>query len=408
MSYSVIYNDLKRKTNYNDPSIFLDEKTIIRNFLFISENATILPGESSYYCPIHSFQPADKGAFQNRIVTHPVLDIHDSEVCENKQFRYHIIAPADISIIHDFVLMFHGFNEKTWDKYLPWAREIVENTGKAVVLFPFAFHMNRSPITWSDSRQMNKVSEERKKAFPNLIAGTFSNVAISTRLHVKPQRFIWSGLQSYYDVIQLLDQIKTGQHPFIDKNARYDLFAYSIGALLAQILIMTNHKDYFSTSKLCLFCGGTVFNRLSPVSRYILDSEANVALYSYIVEHLETHLKNDLRLKHYLSGDHPEGINFCAMLNYNVNRQQREEILRKLSDQVYAIALENDKVVPPYEVINTLQGSNRNIPIPVDIIDFDYPYKHENPFPSNMRFEPQITEGFEKVFNRVCRFLSRS
>jgi len=405
MTYSLIFNDLKQKTNYNDACIPLDGKAILRNFLFVSENAAILPGESSYNCPAHAFQPSDEGAFQNRVVTHPILDVHDSEVLENKQFRYHIVAPADVSQVDDFILMFHGFNEKTWDKYLPWAMKIVEDTGKAVVLFPFAFHMNRSPFAWSDSRQMQRVSEERRNAFPDIIAATFSNVAISTRLHVKPQRFFWSGLQSYYDVIQFLDQVKSGRHPFIGSDARYDIFAYSIGGLLAQILMMTNHNGYFSASKLCLFCAGTVFNRISPVSRYILDSEANVALYSYIVEHLETHLKKDHRLRHYLWGEHQEGISFRAMLNYNVRRQEREEMLRKISSQVFAITLEKDSVIPPYEVINTLQGCNRDIPIPVEVIDFDYPYKHENPFPSDVRMAPQVDEGFRKVFDRVGDFL---
>lgn len=405
MSYSFLFNNLRQKANYDDDVIHLDEKTVIRNFLFVSEHAVILPGEDSYQCFDHVFQPKDAGAFRNRILTHPILDVHDSEVVENKRFRYHVVAPESIAQINEFVLMFHGFNEKTWDKYLPWARKIVEDTGKAVVLFPFAFHMNRSPLSWSDSRQMQRICEERKKIFPNLIASTFSNVAISTRLHTKPQRFFWSGLQSYYDVIQLLEQVKSDRHPFFNCKSRYDIFAYSIGGLLAQILMMTNHKDYFSNSKLCLFCGGTVFNRLSPVSRYILDSEANVALYSYIVEHLDNHLKKDHWLDHFLSGEHPEGNTFRAMLNYHANRQRREEMLRKISKQVFALTLEKDNVVPPYEVINTLQGSNRDIAIPVEILDFDYPYQHENPFPTNIKLEPYVYEAFTRIFQKVNDFL---
>lgn len=68
-----------------------------------------------------------------------------------------------------------------------------------------------------------------------------------------------------------------------------------------------------------LFCGGAVFNRLSPVSKFILDSEANVALYSFVIEHLESHLKKDHRLHHYLRENHPEG-QFASMINYKLIR----------------------------------------------------------------------------------------
>ena len=49
---------------------------------------------------------------------------------------------------------------------------------------------------------MFKLSEQRKARFPHIVDSSLSNVAISMRLHSMPQRFIWSGLQSYYDVIQ--------------------------------------------------------------------------------------------------------------------------------------------------------------------------------------------------------------
>ena len=100
--------------------------------------------------------------------------------------------------------MLHGFNEKYWDKYLPWAKRLMEQTGKAVVLFPIAFHMNRAPHEWCERRLMHEVSDLRKKTFPDVICSSLVNVAISTRLQAKPQRFVWSGLQTYYDVIRLI------------------------------------------------------------------------------------------------------------------------------------------------------------------------------------------------------------
>lgn len=407
MDYNELFRQLKERVNYEDDVIGMDDGQVIRNFSFSSGNGFILPGESDYLCKIHQCYSDDTKAYRSVSgISGSILDIHDAEIMENKRFRYHVMSPADAAVAGDFILLIHGFNEKSWIKYLPWAKILVEQTGKSVILFPIAFHMNRAPLAWSDRHEMGTLSESRKASFPDIVACTFSNVAISARLQQKPQRFFWSGLQTYYDVIELLTEIKNGTHPFIQKDARFDLFAYSIGGLLAQILMMTDHQGFFTDSRLCLFCGGNVFNRFSPVSKFILDSEANVALYSYIIEHLENHLKKDERLRHYLSELHPEGMNFKAMLNYNQHRGERESSLRKISDRILAIALEKDVVAPPYEVINTLKGINRDIPIEVIVEDFDYPYIHENPFPSREETALRVTAAFNRIFSRVSRFFN--
>ncbi len=406
MDYFELVDLLKKKVNYEAYQIVLDDKVVLHNYSFISGNGSILPGEKKYECVTHGFVATDAGAYVSPFGnSSSILDIHDSMIMENKRFRYHVLSPANVSGIKEYILMIHGFNEKSWAKYLPWAYSLVEKTGKAVVLFPMAFHMNRAPSVWSEKHAMHGLSETRQKGFPDIVAGTFSNVAISTRLHQKPQRFFWSGLQTYYDVIQFLEEIKAGNHPCIAREAKFDLFAYSIGGLLAQILMMTNHRGYFSQSKLCLFCGGIVFNRYSPVSRFILDSEANVALYSYIIEHLENHLKRDEWLRHYLTEGHPEGESFRAMLNYNLLRSERELLLRKICGRVFALALENDVVAPPYEVINTLKGTCHNIPIVVEVMDFCHPYSHENPFPTLKENREAVSGEFNRVFERIARFL---
>jgi hypothetical protein len=201
-----------------------------------------------------------------------------------------------------------------------------------------------------------------------------------------------------------MKDIKANQHPDIEADASIDFFAYSIGAFLAQILMMTDYEGYFSKSKLCLFCGGAVFNRLSPVSKFILDSEANVSLYSFVVEHLESHMKRDKMLRTYLGDSHPEGVYFRSMLNYKTFTNFRENRFRGMHNRVLAITLEKDTVVPPYEVINTLQGIKRDIPIEVDILDFSYPYKHEDPFPALTSIADAVDEEFNKAFERICNF----
>jgi hypothetical protein len=225
------------------------------------------------------------------------------------------------------------------------------------------------------------------------------------RLHAMPQRFIWSGLQTYYDVIDFIDECKSGKHEFIKADFEFDIFAYSIGGLLAQILKLSNHKEYFSKAKVCLFCSGSAFNRLSPVSKFILDSEANVALYSYLVEHFDKFLRKDQILNHYIQEDHIEGKVFHSMLDYQKMRDFRESLLKKHEDSIYAITLKKDRVIPSFEVINTLQGAYRDIKIPVDEIDFDRDYTHENPFPANQMDTKQLKADYKMVFDKVCAFL---
>ena len=83
----------------------------------------------------------------------------------------------------------------------------------------------------------------------------------------------------------------------------------------------------------------------------------------------------------------------------------REAVFNQMSKQILAITLAKDTVVPAYEVINTLQGVKRNIPIKVDILDFPYPYKHEDPFPALDTIADSVDEHFHRTFNRICEFL---
>ncbi|NJK95758.1 MAG: hypothetical protein HC905_13360 [Bacteroidales bacterium] len=406
MEYFEMHGYLKNCVNYKEDTILLDDYTHLINCDFESLNSSILPGEKEYYCSQHHVKHSDSYNYNNNIgIVNEILDVHDSEVLENRKFRYHIFKPAGKGKAKGIIFMFHGFNEKHWFKYLPWAKRLTEQTGKTLVLFPIAFHMNRAPHEWSDRHLMYEVSEYRRKSFPNILCSTLSNVAISTRLQAKPQRFFWSGLQTFYDVIQLVEQIRFGKHSEISSSATIDIFAYSIGSLLSQILLMNNPKGYFSNTRLCIFCGGAVFNRMSPVSKFIIDSEANVSLYSFVIEHLESHLKKDPRLCHYLMDNHPEGLDFLSMLSYKTMRTVREEKLRTMANRIMAITLDKDTVVPPYEVVNTLQGVGRNIQVKVHSLDFPYDYKHEDPFPAVASGSERVNESFNEVFDLASAFL---
>lgn len=402
MKYIELYNHLKKIVNYTDNLIEIDEDTVMRNFTFESNYRFILPGGLGNNDD-YEYIPSTPEDYEPDTIQQ-MLNKKDAEIPENIKFRYHMMMPKDVEKSKGIIFMFHGFNEKNWYKYLPWAKYIIEKTGKSIVMFPIAFHMNRAPAVWTNTREMYKVSEQRKERHPDILCSSLSNVAISTRLHNKPQRFIWSGLQTYYDVIDFVEHFKADLHPAIDKDASIDFFSYSIGTFLGEILMMSNKNNYFSESKYATFCGGAIFNRLSPVSKFILDSEANVSLYSFVVEHLESHMKRDEVLRHYMHTD-PEGNNFRSMLNYRTLTLEREQRFREMSNQFYAVTLAQDEVIPPYEVMNALQGSRRDIPINIEILDYPYKYIHEDPFPALSKIEDEVDKQFRYTFDKISNFL---
>lgn len=383
----------------------MNSKTEWAEYHFESQSFDILPGVSEYHCSLHDIDLKEESPFFTEVgIANNIVHIHDVFVEENRFFKYRIIKPIGAQTTKKVIFLFHGFNEKDWDKYLPWANTLCVGTGCSVVLFPIAFHMQRAPKYWSNKREMFKLSKQRSERYPNIVASSLSNVAISMRLHSMPQRFILSGLQTYYDVIHLIEECQNGHHPLIEKDFEFDIFAYSIGGFLAQILKLTNHKGYFTNTKVGLFCSGATFNRLSPVSKFILDSEANVALYSFLVEHFTKILKQDEVLNHFINQDHPEGKIFHAMLEYQKMRTFREDLLKKYEDQIYAITLKKDDVIPSFEVMHTLKGAYRDINIAVDEFDFDRPYTHVNPFPADKSNAEQVAQDYNMVFKKFCDF----
>lgn len=376
---------------------------------FESLSQMILPGAEKYFCAQHQLKIKSEFVFHSNVGTiKDNVHVKDIEVNENHKFNYCLFKPVGIGKAKKVTLLFHGLNEKNWDKYLPWAKAICETTQSAVILFPLAFHMQRAPKYWSDKRKMYALSQSRIQKFPNIVDSTLSNVAISMRLHAMPQRFVWSGLQTYYDVIQLLEQFKSGQTEHIDKDFDVNIFAYSIGGMLAQILKLANYKGYFTKSKVCLFCAGAAFNRLSPVTKFILDSEANIALYAYLIEHFDKLLSKDTLMNHFMTEDHMEGEIFRSMFEYRRMREFRERLFKRYEKQFYAISLKGDDVVPSVEIMNTLMGAYRNIDITVEEIDFDYAYSHENPFPIKRSQQNLIDHAFAKVFKKVGDFYNSS
>ena len=390
MDYKRAYNTFREQYNQREEEIHLSEAGLtIHNLPFHSKRIDFLPSSSA--C-----------ASDHRADFHL---ISDDQIEENRRFVYPLITGDQQGQSQEAIILLHGLNERNWDKYLPWAAALNERTGQPVILFPISFHVNRCPEQWKDPRLMSRLAKERMKQHKGLSDATFLNAAISDRIQQLPQRFYTSGLETYYDLLALIRQIQEGSHPLLEKKQRINFFGYSIGALLTQILLMSNPDNLLKRSKAVLFCGGAAIDRMKGASKYILDSLAFNALHSYYM-HLEDHLKNDASLCNILKKLDP-GIYFRSMIDALGLQDYRLKRFRELSDNLRIIALKKDQVISPYAIRKTFQGFGRKLNQVIRVMDFPYSYTHENVFPSESRVSDQaVDQSFRRVFDGASRHLA--
>ena len=160
------------------------------------------------------------------------------------------------------ILLLHGLNERSWNKYLTWAEYLCTHTQRPVIMFPIAYHNNRGPMEWSNPRKMVDTLNNRKEKYCDDRSISYANVALSDRLSEHPSRFYLSGRQTLLDLSQLFEEIKDGKHPLFASGTDINIFTYSIGSFLAQISLMSNHNNLFEKSKPFMFCGGSIFSSM--------------------------------------------------------------------------------------------------------------------------------------------------
>jgi hypothetical protein len=406
MSYIYLHDKLKKTFGRNEGEYICDDLSIgIRKKDFVSAYAKLLPGAPSYFCKVHGEKFDEEQSVQEITVNHPAIAINDYNISSNISFPYYIMKNADSENSKGVIFLFHGLNEKNWDKYLPWAYELVKKTGKAVIMFPIAFHMERAQSAWSDFRLMRKVATERALKSDNA-QSSFVNAAISERLQADPERIFWSGFQTYMDFSDLLGMIRSGLVEGISGDAGIDFFSYSIGSILSLILLMANAGSDLDKSRLFIFCGGATLDRMYPISRYIMDMKACIAVQNFYEEQLNNNFAGKKRLGHYLSGQHFEQSYFKAMLTYRHFREFRENRLKEIYERIHAVTLVKDEIVPPHEVLNTLKGGFRDINTKVDVLDFEFQYNHATPFPLTEKYKDRVNEAYRLVMDKACAFLA--
>lgn len=161
MDYLSDLGYLKANFDINKDELLLkDRNVIIRNIDFISSLPEYL---NEYKANLSGFA----GAYGNS--EDELMNNINSEHEENYRFKYILIKDTGTARAKDAIFLFHGLNEKSWDKYLPWGLKLHEITGKAIILFPIAYHMNRAPLLWNNPRKMNLVAKKEKRIIHKLL-----------------------------------------------------------------------------------------------------------------------------------------------------------------------------------------------------------------------------------------------
>ena len=327
----------------------------------------------------------------------------DASIPENYSFSYPVFLPPGCHKASGCILLLHGLNERSWEKYLCWAEHMASQTGKAVLMFPLAFHINRAPKWWSDPRSTRSLIEKRKAETGNDRSLCFANVALSERLSQDPARFYVSGRQTVTDIVLLLNQIRNGEHPLFQQDATVDIFAYSIGSFLAEILLMANPENLFGSSRLFIFCGGSIFKNMYGESRCIMDKPAYDALFSYYCNEWLRQIR--LSVDEGKVTDDAVLRAFNAMILPEEYQEERFSFFRSRKDSIAGISLQKDSVMP-YNGVEACMGHQLAGEC-FQQLDFPYEYTHESPFPGNGRInEALLNTCFNRVFNQASSFLS--
>ncbi len=369
---------------------------------YVSKNGHYLLNHDSYVCKQHDVEfPAEPVALQPG----------DAKIAENLNFRYILLQgckpPARP---HKRVLiMLHGLNERDFEKYLRWGHAIWQQNSVPVVFFPLAFSVNRVYRGWLPQ---NAEILARRRGIQMNEYTHLCNATISERLSLHPERLMWGGMQSYWDIVNLVRGIRQGNYQFFDRDTCVDLFGFSSGGYIAETLLLENHEGLFNESRACLFASCVIMRDLVPSSPYILDRGAESALRKLYVDRFDT-LPNE-RMRHWLG--HSEGRWFSELCGRRPDRAQTESRLREIAPRLLGIANRNDQVFPYGAMLNALQGLDRDTGVRVESLDLGI---HENPFGCpdydqrdsrfvTVSFDKQLYGNqYEQFINWIVEHLSR-
>ncbi len=338
------------------------------------------------------------GLFRSLFRSHEVEE-------SNREFSYYILSPGGDRgkpcTGRGSIILLHGLNERSWSKYIQWGARLADGTGRPVVLFPLAYHMNRSPRSWIDRHIMMPLVSARQALLPDARLSTFVNVALSTRMTISPQRFMLSGYQTAGDLTELIRSLREGSIPGIAAGGPTDIFAYSIGALMTQVMMLSDPSPLPEDSRIMLFCGGSAFSMMNGTSKLIMDSRAFEMLLSFYVGWPDSAMNGGRERLTRLMNNTPEGEAFYAMTSLQRLKDLRGRPFSRYDGRLKAVTFESDTVIPAKAVMETLSGADTEVWNP------GYPCTHESPFPvlagDNAN---EADRTFDRLFDTAARFLS--
>ncbi len=378
---------------------------------WVSMSKVILSDKSEAIIPAtdmriswHSFKSesrlVEQGVSDDQVAR--ILGVRDEDYLANAEFNFPIVWPSGTSVYNRVVLLLHGLNERSWDKYWSWAMALSEGINAPVLLFPLSFHMNRGPAGWGNPRQMmgwlNSDDDRKGSEMTSSL-----NIALSQRLLQRPLRFFESGRQTAFDLRQLIARIESGRFEGLAKDTKVDVFAYSIGAFLAQIMLIGGRGAFLPDARYFLFCGGSLFTDMNGVSKFIMNKPAFEHIYSYYNRQMEYEMVHQTPLGQFFLNDEL-GKAFNAMINWHRNPRLLESVFHEGAKRIKAIGLKRDQVIPSKAIFNNLVRRQAAHPV-VSEMDFPFAYSHENPFPIMKEANDSVDTAFNAVFSEAISWL---
>ena len=206
----------------------------------------------------------------------------DGDIEENRGFSYLMVEPVDLPAAGagEVLVIFHGLNEGSYARMLPWAGSFAQRLGIPVILFPLSFHVGRRSDLWSVQEQ-TRIAARRADLTGNGRISPF-NGRISERLGRAPERYCLGGLQSCFDAADLVARIEGGDHASCRAGARVRFLGYSAGGYLALVLLLADPFGRFSDARAALFASGAPLVGIRPESLFIMDDSAAKGLSAYL------------------------------------------------------------------------------------------------------------------------------
>lgn len=206
----------------------------------------------------------------------------DRAIAENRGFNYLMVEPVDLPAAGagEVLVIFHGLNEGSYARMLPWAGSFAQRLGIPVILFPLSFHVGRRSDLWSGQEQ-TRIAARRAAMAGNGRTSPF-NGRISERLGRAPERYCLGGLQSCFDAADLVARIEGGDHASCRAGARVRFLGYSAGGYLALVLLLADPFGRFSDGRAALFASGAPLGGIRPESLFIMDDTAAKGLSAYL------------------------------------------------------------------------------------------------------------------------------